>query len=62
VTKILSGYESIELMVPPEAGEKLSISKDLAVFCGVLAVLVIGLSIAAHVTEPVKPTRTFKLR
>ena len=62
VTKILSEYEGIQLMAPTMAQEKSSISKDFATFCGVLTVLVIGLSIAAHISEPVKPTRTFKLR
>ncbi len=62
VTKILSEYGDIVISAPSVAGVKSSISKDLATFCGVLTVLVIGLSIAAHVTESVKPTRTFKLR
>ena len=62
VTKILSGYEGTQLMAPTMGQEKSSISKDFASFCGVLTVLVIGLSIAAHIAEPVKPTHTFKLR
>ena len=62
VTKILSGYQDLAQMVSSVAPESSNISKDFATFCGVLTVLVIGLNIAAHISEPVKPTRTFKLR
>ena len=62
VTKILKEYEVFESIVTSMSRVKSSISKDLATFCSVLTVLIIGLSVAAHVSEPVKPTHTFKLR
>lgn len=62
VAKILKGYEGVELLASSVTQERSNISKDFAIFCGVLGVLLIGLSIAAHISEPVKPTLTFKLR
>lgn len=62
VGKILRGYEGIEFIATSDPSAASSISKDFAVFCGVLFVLVIGLSTAAHISEPIKPVRTWKLR
>lgn len=62
VAKILKGYGGVELMTSSETSKMAALSKDFATFISVLSVLIIGLSMAAEVSEPVKPTQTFKLR
>jgi hypothetical protein len=62
IAKILKGYEGLEEIAATVAPDKSNMNKDFATLCGVLTVLVVGLDVAAHVSEQVKPTMTFKLR
>lgn len=62
VKKILSGYEQLGTSGQSLQPVNLKIGKDLNDFCAILMVLIIGLDIAAHISEPVKPSRTFRLR